>query len=356
MNKIKKASVKDESVIISNNPKISVLMSCYNTEKYVWKTIESVLSQSFLDFEFIILDDGSTDGTLSVISKYAYIDSRIKIINKEHTGMTKSLNVGLFQAKGEWIARVDSDDFVLKQRLENQLKYVVAKKGLVCIGGWFIEIDDNGKEICRYKFPESHNKLMSRLNRGKTPFAHVSSFFNKECALQIGGYNEMFYYSQDIDLWLRFSEIGKIGCYQGFVEKTIVRANSIRFGEDQHLQKLYAVCAYICHLFRINNYKDPSNISINNVNDWKLFYTWINDAFLAEDFYKVRQLITNLKYKVNSQNNLLKKLNLITNEVLNNFILFRKFVLSKISYKRKLKKLSLRYINWRRSNPKNKGM
>lgn len=326
------------------SPKVSVLMSCYNVENYVGKAIESVLSQTFKDFEFIIIDDGSIDETISVINKYAADDHRMKLIQKENTGLTKSLNVGLFQAKGEWIARVDADDIVYSDRLENQLNYTNYNPGLVCIGGWFIEIDENGNEIGKYTFPETNDELIKIMEKGKAPFAHVSSFFNREFVLQIGGYNEKFCYSQDTDLFLRMSENGEIGCYQGFVEKTIVRTNSIRFSEDQHLQKLYSSCAHVCHFYRINNYNDPSNISINKVDDWKSFYNWLNNVFLEEDYYKTRQLITNLKYKINTQNHLLKKLYLIINEVFNNPNLFRLFVLNKILYRRKIKYYALRYI------------
>ena len=109
----------------------SVLMSVYNGQRYLGAAIDSILAQTFQEFEFIIVDDGSTDNTESLIR--AYSDSRIRLISKPNTGLADSLNVGLEAAKGTWIARIDADDISEPQRLERQLQRIRASPELVLL-------------------------------------------------------------------------------------------------------------------------------------------------------------------------------------------------------------------------------
>ena len=106
------------------DPKVSVLMSVYNGEKYLREAVESILNQTFRDFEFIIIDDGSTDSTNEIIRSYS--DCRIRLLeNEENIGLTKSLNKGIDQCRGEYIARMDGDDVSLQQRFSKQLEYLI---------------------------------------------------------------------------------------------------------------------------------------------------------------------------------------------------------------------------------------
>lgn len=105
-------------------PKISVLMSCYNSEKYVENAIESILAQSYRNFEFIIIDDGSTDDTFKIITKYSLMDSRIRLIAQDNIGLTKSLNKGIDMATGEFVARMDADDISLPGRFSSFIKFI----------------------------------------------------------------------------------------------------------------------------------------------------------------------------------------------------------------------------------------
>ena len=114
-------------------PKCTVAMSVYNTARYLPMAVESVLGQTFADFEFIIVDDGSEDGTDQVLAAYAY-DARVQVVRKEHTGLPDSLNVALREARGEWIARMDADDISEPERLEQQLARVYKDPNVVLIG------------------------------------------------------------------------------------------------------------------------------------------------------------------------------------------------------------------------------
>ncbi len=105
-----------------NNPKITVLMSVYNGEKYLRNAVGSILNQTITDFEFIIINDGSTDGSREILESYN--DDRIVLINQNNTGLTKALNKGLSLARGEYVARIDADDSANPARLEKQLIFL----------------------------------------------------------------------------------------------------------------------------------------------------------------------------------------------------------------------------------------
>src|SRR3989344_5781814 len=117
--------------------KISVLMPAYNARKYIGEAIESILNQTFKDFEFIIINDCSTDKTKKIIEEYANKDARIKLINNAtNLGLTKSLNIGLKEARGEYVARLDADDVALPERLEKQYEFMEKNKETTLVGAW----------------------------------------------------------------------------------------------------------------------------------------------------------------------------------------------------------------------------
>ncbi|MHB8130909.1 MAG: glycosyltransferase family 2 protein, partial [Mobilitalea sp.] len=105
-------------------PEVSVLMSCYNASRWLSEAVDSILRQTFENFEFILIDDGSTDNTWEIIQKYRAQDKRIIALLKKNTGLADSLNIGLNEAKGEWVARLDADDISLPERLFEQFKFV----------------------------------------------------------------------------------------------------------------------------------------------------------------------------------------------------------------------------------------
>jgi glycosyltransferase involved in cell wall biosynthesis len=186
-----------------NNPKISVIMSVYNGGKYLREAIESILNQTFTDFEFIIVNDGSTDNSLEII--LSYTDERIRIINNEkNIGLTKSLNKALKVARGEYIARQDADDVSLPNRFEEQIKYLKKHPEVVLLGTIAYLIDKNGKIIGKkVALAKPSLKDLFKVNQ----FNHGSVMFKKEIVNQLGGYNELIRYSQDYELWLRIAKL-----------------------------------------------------------------------------------------------------------------------------------------------------
>lgn len=190
---------------------ITVLMPVCNGEEYLPDSIESILAQSHVDFEFIIIDDGSTDKSLSIISGYAKQDKRILVIrNERNIGLAKSLNVGIKLAKGQYIARQDADDLSSADRLEIQLKFALSHPQVDLIGSNSYVIDMEGGIVCRN---DSYATIIDRWNgllKRKAIFPHGSAFIKKSKLVEVGGYDERFFYSQDGELWLRLLYYGAV--------------------------------------------------------------------------------------------------------------------------------------------------
>jgi len=185
------------------NPKVTVLMSVYNGEKYLNEAIDSILGQTFKDFEFLIIDDASTDKTAEILKSYN--DPRIKIVNnKNNIGLTKSLNKGLKLARGEYIARQDADDISLPRRLETQVQYLEDHKNIVAVGTCINRINAYNEIIGSVTFPTSPIDIDLNLLFGRWVFAHGSIMFCNSTMDRIR-YDENVLYAQDYNLWLKLS-------------------------------------------------------------------------------------------------------------------------------------------------------
>lgn len=171
-------------------PLVSVLMATYNDEKYVADTINSVLSQDFEDFEFIIINDGSTDNTSTILQAFASRDERIKIINQENQGLVSSLNRGLDLAKGKYIARIDGDDQWLPHKLREQVSYAQAHPNVVLISGAREEINPDSVPFSFVLTGHTHEQNLRAITI-INPFTHASAFFDKKIAIKCGKYPDM---------------------------------------------------------------------------------------------------------------------------------------------------------------------
>ena len=184
-------------------PEITVLMSACNAERFLKNAVHSILAQSYSNFEFIIIDDGSSDNTWNMLTGLK--DSRIKLVrNRENKGLTRSLNEGLKLARGTYIARMDADDISLPRRLEQQKIFLDKHPATAMVGCWIEVIDENGQKTKRFNFPIVPYLLRWRLLFTNI-FAHSAVMFRKDAALDIGGYSEKMRYAQDYDLWSRIS-------------------------------------------------------------------------------------------------------------------------------------------------------
>lgn len=162
------------------SPKVSIIMPVYNGDKFLKEAVESILSQTFKDFEFIIINDGSTDNSLSIIKEYANRDSRVKIIDQKNQGVSTSRNNGIKNSVGEYIAFIDSDDLWDKEKLEIQINTFLKDKDLKICGTWGSVINTDGNEIKKFEYPPLTDKNIKIKSIYKYPFITSSLIIKKE--------------------------------------------------------------------------------------------------------------------------------------------------------------------------------
>lgn len=183
-----------------SQPRVTVLMSVYNGEKYLAEAVESILGQTFRDFEFLIVNDCSTDRSSAILESYEKLDKRIRVIHNDvNLGLTKSLNAGLKTSRGTYIARMDSDDISLPQRLERQIAFMDSNPN-IGVSGSYAEAIGNCSKILTY--PRTHTEIFYAFVDDRSMLCHPSVIIRasvlKNNNLQ---YNENFKYSQDYRLW-----------------------------------------------------------------------------------------------------------------------------------------------------------
>lgn len=182
---------------------ISVIMSVYNAEKYLAESIESILNQTYLNFEFIIINDKSSDKSLDIIKKYQSIDDRLVLINNdENLGLTKNLNKAIKVSKGDFIARMDADDISESNRFEKQIIFLNKNPEIGVLGTCAIDIDETGNLLGERDVPLSHKEILNKIHK-VNPICHPSVMFRKELVQDINWYNENYKVVQDYDLWFR---------------------------------------------------------------------------------------------------------------------------------------------------------
>jgi glycosyltransferase involved in cell wall biosynthesis len=193
------------------HPAISVVMSAYNAADYLRESIDSILAQTFGDWEFIIIDDGSTDETLAILRQYESREKRFRIISRPNTGLTKALNEAVAAARGEFIARMDADDISLPQRFEKQIAYLRASPDCVLLGAQIELIDPLGLKIALDHRKLNHDEIEAELLAGKGgSVVHPACMMRADAVRKIGGYREHYNNSEDLDLFLRLAEVGRI--------------------------------------------------------------------------------------------------------------------------------------------------
>lgn len=194
-----------------SSPAVSVVMSVYNAERYLREAIDSILAQTFTDFEFVIVDDGSKDASLSILRDYEKRDTRFKIISRANKGLTVSLNEALGVVRGELIARMDADDVALPKRFQQQVDFLAAHPDVVCVGGSVELVDPYGVHIGVVNYPTDHAEIDARLLQGEGGvIPHPATMLRTAAVRAVGNYREQYNNSEDLDLWLRLAETGRV--------------------------------------------------------------------------------------------------------------------------------------------------
>lgn len=184
-------------------------MAVFNGQRFLCHAIRSIQKQTFTDFEFIIVDDGSTDRTPSILADAASSDPRIQVVSRTNCGLTKSLNIAIELSSGEYIARMDADDIATKDRFLMQTDHLDRNPDLVLIGGQIIFIDPEGVKIGRRHSPPHHRDIEQQLLAGiSSAITHPAIMMRRKTMLGVGGYDERFEVGQDLQLFLKAARLG----------------------------------------------------------------------------------------------------------------------------------------------------
>lgn len=211
-------------------PVVSVVMPVYNAEAYVGEAIESILAQTFDNFELIILDDGSTDRSGQVLKQYQQRDARIKIISRENRGLVATLNEGIECSTGRYIARMDADDIALPERFSKQVEFLETHPDYVVVGSRVLLIDPEGLPICPFSTLTEHEAIDSAHMEGESgAICHPASMLRRDMLQKVGGYRQEMKYSEDFDLFLRLAEVGKVANLPHILLKYRMHQNSIGY-------------------------------------------------------------------------------------------------------------------------------
>jgi glycosyltransferase involved in cell wall biosynthesis len=229
------------------NPPVTVLMSVHNGAAFLRPAVESVLAQTFADFEFLILDDASTDATPSLLA--AWPDPRIRVLRIEkNIGLTACLNRGLAEARGEFIARQDADDVWMPQRLGEHLAFLRTHPEVGAVGSQVRLIDERDRSLGRKDYPLTHAAICWG-HLFENAFAHAAVTFRASVVRKAGGYDETFTSAQDRELWSRLSEqtelanlparLTTLRVRPDSITRTHRRADLVRRAQEEHWRRLF---------------------------------------------------------------------------------------------------------------------
>jgi glycosyltransferase involved in cell wall biosynthesis len=207
-----------------------------NGGAFLAEAVESILGQDFREFEFVIVDDGSTDDTPRQLKKYAADDSRVRLFRQEGVGIVGALNCGMEQARGELIARMDADDFAVKERLGKQVAHLAANPNCVAVGSRILLIDSDGWPIRQMCEERTHKEIdAANLRGGGAAINHPAVMFRAKTFRDLGGYRAEMIYAEDLDLWLRMAEVGELYNLPDVLLHYRMHAKSI--GHDKAIQQ-----------------------------------------------------------------------------------------------------------------------
>lgn len=214
---------------------ISVIMSVYNGERYLEEAIESILAQTLRDFEFLIVNDGSTDKSVKILAGAVSRDVRIRIItNPSNIGLTRSLNKAFAEARGTLIARMDADDVALPERFEKQVAFLQNNPEVGVVGTAYRFINEGGETVGDgEKAILTDNRSIQRALIRFNPFLHSSVMIRKGLLDRVGGYDERYKKAQDYDLWMRLAPLCKFANLSDVLMKKRFTADMISYAQER---------------------------------------------------------------------------------------------------------------------------
>jgi len=228
--------------MINDQDIVSVIMPVFNAENFLAEAIGSILDQTHKNFELIIVDDGSNDGSAEIIESFATRDSRIKVVNQQNLGPAEAMNTGLELAKSDWIFRMDADDVMLPHRIEKQISFIRSNPRVQITSCLAHYINDEGRifgtTTNSLRTENDFNKLVSR---GETiGLLQPGAAMNRNTVMKIGGYRKQFRAAEDIDLWNRVAEQGILILVQDdILMKYRIHKNSIMSSDFMSVRQQY---------------------------------------------------------------------------------------------------------------------
>ncbi len=189
-------------------PRVSVLLPVYNGEPYLREAVQSILAQSYSDFELLAVDDGSRDGSLDTLEELAGSDSRMRVITRSNRGLVATLNELIGMARGELLARMDADDVCLPTRFAEQVRFLDQHAAHVLVGTRIEYINARGQRIGVVGSPLDHGEIEEKHLAGHSAIAHPSAMMRRTAVEEVGGYRAEQFPAEDLDLWLRLGELG----------------------------------------------------------------------------------------------------------------------------------------------------
>ena len=260
---------------LEHNTLVSVVMSVFNGERYLREAVESILSQTFRDFEFIIVNDGSTDCTASILESYEKSEPRVRLLYHQNRGHAVSLNRGCRLAHGKYIARMDADDIALSHRLMRQIEFLEKHGEVGLLGGAYEFIDSTGKILAKRQNPVEDRDIRSHF-LVDSPFLHSTVVMRRETFLSVGGYRKAFEDSEDYDLWVRMARQSQLANLEEVVLKYRVHSGAVTYRKLRH-QTMSFLAARALASSGGNGYHDPLD-SVEEITPSVLAALGVSDA------------------------------------------------------------------------------
>jgi len=268
------------------SPIVSVVMSVFNGERFLREAVESILAQSLRDFEFIIIDDGSTDRSASMLDYYQNSDVRLKVHHREHGGLIESLNRGCALAQGKYIARMDADDVAIKDRLAWQIEFMDAHPEVGVVGGAVEWIDSAGKSLGIFGYPCEDRQIKATLLQGCALW-HPTVVLRKAAFVWAGGYRSVFVDGEDYDLWLRIADRFQLANLHSVLLKYRIHPSQVSMRQTKQ-QTLGLLAAQAAASARRKGLPDPLD-SVVALNDEALAALDITPAMVMNRFASYRR-------------------------------------------------------------------
>jgi glycosyltransferase involved in cell wall biosynthesis len=263
---------------VTGSPEVSVLMPARDAARWLAEAVESILAQTFASFELLVIDDGSTDDTARLLSRFAERDGRVKVLSGPARGLVAALNEGLAAARAPLIARLDADDIAHPERLAKQVAFLADHPDVGVVGSWAQEIDSRGRPL-GLRAPETCPDRLSRLLARTNPLVHSSVMARTQLLRDLGGYRCAFEAAEDYDLWLRVADQARLANLSDVLVSYRIHDGSVS-GCKLLRQGFSARLARRAAMTRRQAGRDPAD-SLTAPPDWHSPMS--ADAFYAED-------------------------------------------------------------------------